>query len=101
MGVLGILKAGGAYVPVDAASPRGRIAHVIQDSGAQLTLTQSSLLAAVEPLGLPTLCLDTVANEPARDDANPPRLTAPEHLAYVIYTAAPVGPRASWCSTAR
>ncbi|WAM28053.1 amino acid adenylation domain-containing protein [Myxococcus sp. NMCA1] len=90
-GVLGILKAGGAYVPVDAAYPRERIARVLQDSGVQLALTQSSLLASVEPFGIPTLCVDAVADMPAQGDANPPRVTAPEHLAYVIYTSGSTG----------
>ncbi|WP_163786631.1 non-ribosomal peptide synthetase, partial [Myxococcus vastator] len=90
-GVLGILKAGGAYVPVDAAYPRERIARVLQDSGVQLALTQSSLLASVEPLGVPTLCVDAMADLPARGDTHPPRVTVPEQLAYVIYTSGSTG----------
>ena len=43
VGLLGILKAGGAYVPLDPAYPPDRLAFMLEDSGAALIVTQSSL----------------------------------------------------------
>jgi amino acid adenylation domain-containing protein len=42
--LLAILKAGGAYLPLDPAFPQDRLAYMIEDSGIELLLTQSSLL---------------------------------------------------------
>ncbi|MET3457534.1 non-ribosomal peptide synthase/polyketide synthase [Pseudomonas kilonensis] len=42
--LLAILKAGGAYLPLDPAFPQDRLAHMIEDSGIELLLTQRSLL---------------------------------------------------------
>ncbi len=44
VGLLAILKAGGAYVPLDPEYPPERLAYMIEDSGIELLLTQSSLL---------------------------------------------------------
>src|SRR5262245_51050544 len=43
VGMLGTLKAGAAYVPIDPAYPADRIAFMLEDAGATLVLTQSSL----------------------------------------------------------
>ena len=42
-GLLGVLKSGAAYVPLDPDFPAERIAFILQDSGAQLVLTDESL----------------------------------------------------------
>jgi amino acid adenylation domain-containing protein/non-ribosomal peptide synthase protein (TIGR01720 family) len=56
--LLAILKAGGAYLPLDPAFPQDRLAHMIEDSGIELLLTQRSLLNQFSaPCG----------SEPARD----------------------------------
>ena len=38
--LLGILKAGGAYVPLDLATPRERLAFILEDAGIRVLLTQ-------------------------------------------------------------
>ncbi|WP_144028931.1 non-ribosomal peptide synthetase, partial [Paenibacillus tyrfis] len=43
VGVYGILKAGGAYVPIDPSLPEERIRFMLEDSGAQVLLTQGHL----------------------------------------------------------
>ncbi|NNB91406.1 non-ribosomal peptide synthetase, partial [Corallococcus exiguus] len=43
IGILGTLKAGGAYVPIDPSYPRDWLAHVLQDTGAPVVLTQQRL----------------------------------------------------------
>ncbi|MGN8278204.1 non-ribosomal peptide synthase/polyketide synthase [Pseudomonas sp. SMN5] len=58
VGLLAILKAGGAYLPLDPAFPPERLAYMIEDSGIEWLLTQSSLL---DPFSAPC------GSEPARD----------------------------------
>src|SRR6185295_12561987 len=41
--LLGILEAGGAYVPLDPAYPPARVALMLEDSGAQVVLSQEIL----------------------------------------------------------
>ncbi|KAF6616082.1 amino acid adenylation domain-containing protein, partial [Paenibacillus sp. EKM102P] len=43
VGVLAVWKAGGAYVPLDADYPSERIRFMLEDSGATVLLTQTSL----------------------------------------------------------
>ena len=46
VGLLAILKAGGAYVPLDPELPAGRFAFMLEDSGADVILTQDHLREA-------------------------------------------------------
>ncbi|MCX3421910.1 pyoverdine non-ribosomal peptide synthetase PvdD, partial [Pseudomonas aeruginosa] len=67
VGLLAILKAGGAYLPLDPAAPEERLAHILDDSGVRLLLTQGHLLerlprqAGVEVLAIDGLVLDGYA----------------------------------------
>ena len=40
--IFAVWKAGAAYVPIDPTYPRGRIQHMVTDSGARLVVTESS-----------------------------------------------------------
>ena len=93
VGLLAILKAGGAYVPLDPDFPRDRLAHMIQDSGLQLLLTRTDLLAQLPiPASVQPLCVDC-ADDWLHDYSadNPSVESGPEHLAYVIYTSGSTG----------
>src|SRR5688500_13341953 len=59
VGLLGILKAGGAYVPLDPGYPEERIRYMLEDSGVQLLLSQSSVVSTLPLGGQRVLCLDT------------------------------------------
>lgn len=89
-GILGILKAGAAYVPVDPAYPQGRIAFIVEDSGAGMVLTQRSLSRRL-PAGAPQpICID----DPGPSSCGAPpgdRAPGPQNLAYVIYTSGSTG----------
>src|SRR5205814_7551701 len=58
VGLLGIFKAGGAYVPLDPASPKERLAFMLQDAHPQLLLTQQRLLPQLPEVAQPIVCLD-------------------------------------------
>lgn len=92
VGMLAIMKAGGAYVPLDPSYPLARLHFMLEDSQAQLILTQSRLVNQL-PGGIKQLvCLDSdwerIAAEPA---TNPPNLIQPHNLLYIIYTSGSTG----------
>ncbi|TFY93785.1 amino acid adenylation domain-containing protein [Pseudomonas nabeulensis] len=93
IGLLAILKAGGAYVPLDPDYPSERLAHMMNDSGLQLLLTQGRLLENLPiPATVQSLCLDQASGW--LDDCseqNPVAQVLPGNLAYVIYTSGSTG----------
>jgi amino acid adenylation domain-containing protein len=68
--ILAILKAGGAYLPIDPSYPRERIDYMLQDSGAELLLTEQGSTGVCRPRG---------------------RKAHASNLAYVIYTSGTTG----------
>ena len=92
VGLLAILKCGAAYVPVDPDYPADRVAHMLEDSGARVVLTQQRCLGQIPPGHAPTICLDRDAAIFEHLDPSPlPSVTRPGHLAYVIYTSGSTG----------
>ncbi|UTN41960.1 pyoverdine non-ribosomal peptide synthetase PvdD [Pseudomonas aeruginosa] len=91
VGLLAILKAGGAYLPLDPAAPEERLAHILDDSGVRLLLTQGHLLerlprqTGVEVLAIDGLVLDGYA------ESDPLTALSADNLAYVIYTSGSTG----------
>nr|CUX79061.1 Octapeptin synthase subunit B [Niallia circulans] len=89
VGILGILKAGGAYVPIDPEYPEERIRYMLEDSGAQLLLTQRHLQERV-PFAGNVIALDDEAAY-GEDGSNLEPVSGPNDLAYVIYTSGTTG----------
>ncbi|WP_308583944.1 non-ribosomal peptide synthase/polyketide synthase [uncultured Pseudomonas sp.] len=87
--LLAILKAGGAYVPLDPQYPRERLAHMLEDSGVGLVLTQSHVPIAL-PEGVTALAIDWVPMAHYAED-NLAVMIDPHNLAYVIYTSGSTG----------
>lgn len=89
--LLAVLKAGGAYVPLDPAHPKERLAFVLDDSQAQVLVTQESLQAdfKFDSPNLRVLYLDAFGHAPrfTHQAANPQS----SNLAYVIYTSGSTG----------
>ena len=90
--LLGVLKAGGAYVPLDPAYPQERLAYMLEDSGARILLTQSTLLSN-SPIGhAAVLALDAHRDRIAQESYHRPQAEVdPENLAYIIYTSGSTG----------
>ncbi|MBQ0933562.1 amino acid adenylation domain-containing protein [Ideonella sp. 4Y16] len=92
IGLLSILKAGGAYVPLDADYPEERVAYILQDTGAQIVLTQSSLKARLPRSSYEIVCLDSDWSDiGSHVHLNPQTLTSSLNLAYCIYTSGSTG----------
>jgi len=90
--IFGALKSGAAYVPLDPGYPRERLAAILEDSGAQIVLTQQSLTGQLEGKNARFVCVDsewpTIAQEPRE---NPATQVSPENLAYVLFTSGSTG----------
>ncbi len=74
---LGVLKAGAAYLSLDPAHPAERIAFMLEETAAQVVLTQESLHRDREEI--------------ARCEPLPALAVEPDHLAYVLYTSGSTG----------
>lgn len=90
--LVAIHKAGGAYVPLDPDYPADRIAHMIEDAGAPVILSQSDLAPGLPATAAHIIRIDRDAPLIARQPAEPVDGGArPHHLAYVIYTSGSTG----------
>ena len=92
VGIWGILKAGGAYVPIDPASPKKRLAMILEDTAAAVILTTRQLAMVFGEYDGKVVCFDAdrdVISE--QDDSNPQRSATPENLVYAIFTSGSTG----------
>ncbi|WP_143318654.1 AMP-binding protein, partial [Clostridium sp. HBUAS56017] len=89
IGILGILKAGGAYLPIDIEYPEDRIKYMLEDSNANILLTQKHLLEKVSFGGIViNLDQEEFSN---RDKENLEKINTANDLAYIIYTSGSTG----------
>ncbi|HEV2736801.1 MAG TPA: amino acid adenylation domain-containing protein, partial [Longimicrobiaceae bacterium] len=90
--ILAILKAGGCYVPLDPGYPAERLELMLADSGADVLLSRSGLVAALSGSGPRVVCLDEAAGALACEPSDAPRSGAgAENLAYIVYTSGSTG----------
>jgi len=89
--MLGILKAGGAYVPIDVDYPPERVAFMLADSAAAVTIVGKSLAPRLAGVASRLLCLDDDPSLRAEPVDNPVATCRPEHLAYLVYTSGSTG----------
>ncbi|WP_010494699.1 non-ribosomal peptide synthetase [Paenibacillus elgii] len=92
VGMLAVLKAGGAYVPIDPRYPEDRIRFVLEDSGADILLTQTRWADKAGFAGQ-VLNLDDSAlyAGPSENGLNLEPVSTANHLAYLIYTSGTTG----------
>ncbi len=88
VGLLAIWKAGGAYVPLDPSLPEERLAFLLDDTGASVVLTHSTLADRLQGSRARLFFLDAEIDAPATNLVPAAR---PEHLAYVIFTSGSTG----------
>ncbi|MDF2987330.1 MAG: tycC, partial [Eubacterium sp.] len=89
--VMAILKSGAACVPIDADSPSDRLLYLIENSQAEIILTQSSLNKTLKwPENKIRLEVDTIDLSGMAEE-NLPQLQNQDNLAYVIYTSGSTG----------
>ncbi|HZC36458.1 MAG TPA: amino acid adenylation domain-containing protein [Chthoniobacterales bacterium] len=89
--ILAILKTGSAYVPLDPAYPAERLAFMLEDSGARLLLTQSSLADSLPAHCAEIVCLDQIGQTLVSTEETPSEGPTAESPAYVIYTSGSTG----------
>jgi fengycin family lipopeptide synthetase B len=90
--ILGVLKAGAAYLPIDPQYPEDEIGYLLEDSGAVLVLTRSSLVADLPGTKRAVVCIDRDWNAIAEQPTlNPATICRAEDPAYLIYTSGSTG----------
>jgi amino acid adenylation domain-containing protein len=90
--MLAILKAGGAYVPIDSSYPKKRIVFMLEDSGAQMIITERALLDKLPADKTRTVCVDSDRDRIVSKEGSDLQLpTAGDNLAYVMYTSGSTG----------
>ncbi len=90
--MLGVLKAGKFYVPLDPSYPLDRNRHIVDDSQAELLISNERNLALAASLGASRcqlLNLDEIASDPLAE--YPSARITPDDLAYVLYTSGSTG----------
>ncbi|MEQ8973608.1 MAG: amino acid adenylation domain-containing protein [Coleofasciculus sp. C1-SOL-03] len=87
---IGILASGAAYVPIDPGLPQERLLYLLENSQANIVLSQSWLVENEWAKGIQCLCLDRddLAQE-SKEPLSP--VQTPDDLAYVIYTSGSTG----------
>lgn len=88
IGILSILKAGGAYLPIDPEYPQERISFMLNDSGAEMLLTERGQNKPADYNG-PILYINEVENDSIPADLKIQTLA--DQPAYVIYTSGTTG----------
>jgi amino acid adenylation domain-containing protein len=91
--MLAIWKAGAAYLPLDPGFPSDRLNYMIEDSGTQLVLSQTTLTDATSSLSCQVLNVDE-----QKEDISALPMTSPKEVsingsarAYVLYTSGSTG----------
>lgn len=90
--ILGVLKAGGLYVPMEPGYPRDRLRFMLEDTGAPVLLTQTSVREMLPQTEARVICLDAEWEQIARQSSeNLEAAVRPQNAAYVIYTSGSTG----------
>ncbi|NTU26696.1 amino acid adenylation domain-containing protein [Bacillus tequilensis] len=89
VGILAVLKAGGAYVPIDPDYPKHRIQYILEDSKAEIVLTQYHLRQRSAHAG--TIVLLDEESSYHEEHSNLERTSDAKDLAYAIYTSGSTG----------
>ena len=92
IGLMGVLKAGGAYLPLDPTYPPERIAYMVQDSKAEILISQKQIQDQLNITNVDLLLIDTEWALIERESNTSPLTTvSSDNRAYVIYTSGSTG----------
>ncbi|MCA1697093.1 MAG: amino acid adenylation domain-containing protein, partial [Actinobacteria bacterium] len=90
--MLGVLKSGAAYVPLDPQYPADRLSFLLDDCAAALLLTHPGAMGNLPADRPPTVLMDDVTSaNTVREDSTRRAPSAPDDLAYVLYTSGSTG----------
>ncbi|MDP4147320.1 MAG: amino acid adenylation domain-containing protein, partial [Bacillota bacterium] len=89
VGIMGIIKAGGAYLPIDPEYPKERIEYMLEDSKADILLTQTQLVGKSEFSG--NIIKIDREDLYVGESSNLQKANTSSALAYVIYTSGSTG----------
>ncbi|KAA6459460.1 amino acid adenylation domain-containing protein [Bacillus cereus] len=88
--MLACLKAGCPYVPIDPTYPEERINYILQDSGAEMILTEKKLCEKLTKEDVEVLFIEEIL-ELNGNDQNLNLDISQEDLGYIIYTSGTTG----------
>lgn len=93
IGIWGILKAGGAFVPVDPEFPQERMKYIIDDTGAEIVITDSASRHFIESSDHKTIVFaDDNWQEVKQESKKAVNVNVQgEDIVYVIYTSGSTG----------
>ena len=90
--LISVLKTGGVYLPLDPVYPQDRLAFMLEDSRAQLLLTNTAMMTSLQRKGMTILCVDELVDEIAQQSENSLDIyVGPDSPAYIIYTSGSTG----------
>ena len=91
--LLAILKAGGVYVPLDPIYPEEKLLYMLQNSNAQILLTEKRQVAKFPAFDGKTIEIESLISQSEEDAVCAPPLVniSSENSAYLIYTSGSTG----------
>jgi acyl-CoA ligase (AMP-forming) (exosortase A-associated) len=85
-------RAGLIHVPINPVLKRAQVAHILEDSGAAMLVSQPMRVATLEPEDLPDACRPMMEDAvPTEGDVMPPSQAGPDTLAAILYTSGSTG----------
>ena len=92
--ILAVLKSGGAYVPMDTNYPQERIDYILEDTQAEIILSQRKFSNSDQnPIPRNKIICTDLSEDLYKDEnySNLPRYSDYFNLAYIIYTSGTTG----------
>ena len=91
--LLGTLKSGGSYLPIDPATPKQRLAFMLEDAKPAVILTAERFFGLFETINIPKISIDTVWSRGQELDqlSSPLAAVSDSNLCYIIYTSGTTG----------
>ncbi|MEI6489387.1 MAG: amino acid adenylation domain-containing protein, partial [Bacteroidota bacterium] len=90
--MLAILKAGCTYLPLSSQFPKERIAHMLKDGDAAITISQPHLQSKIDSTTSQIVNLEQIKNKlDFYSKSNPSTSESGSELAYIMYTSGTTG----------